>query len=84
MRVIGFRFEFWVELHCDVEGMVGDFYDFDEALVFGNGGNNESCFFEFLAVSWVELVTMAVAFVDGLGAVVEFVRFGVAEEDGFT
>lgn len=62
-----------MELHGDEEGMIGDFDDLDEALGLGHRSDGEAGGFELLAVGGVEFPTVAVAFVDGVDAAVEFV-----------
>ena len=65
------------------EGMVGDFNDFDEALVFGNRRDDKSGGFNLFAVSGVEFVAVAVTFVNGVHAMVKLMGAGARQKGGF-
>src|SRR5215813_5481536 len=69
VRLMGFAVEFRVKLARDEERMFWQFDDFDEFAVRRIAAEGETRFLEFFAVSVVEFVTVAVAFVHDEGTV---------------
>ena len=64
MRFCRSRFKLWVELDCDVVGVVGDLDDLNQALVWGCSGDDKAARLKRLTVEWIELVPVAVALPD--------------------
>ena len=69
MRLVRLAHEFRMELARNVKGMIFQFDDFHELAVGRRAAENEAGLLKFLAVVVVELVAMAMAFVDDEGAV---------------
>ena len=61
---IGFAQKFRVELAGDVEGMILQFDDFDQATVRGCSAEHKAGFLELVAIDVVEFVAVTVAFID--------------------
>ena len=66
-----FALEFGVELNRNEERMVGDFHDFAKSPIRRCSDKTQAGFFKLIAIVLIELVTVAVAFVD-CGSTVEF------------
>lgn len=69
MRREGFAFQFGVELDADEPGMVLPFDDFGQAAVGAHAGKGQSAGLELVAVLDVDLIAVAVAFLDGGGPI---------------
>src|ERR1051326_6240983 len=69
MGLVGFAAELGMELGGDEERVVGQFDDLDEFAVGGGAAEDEIGLFELVAVGVVELVAVAVPFIDDEGAV---------------
>lgn len=69
MRLVRFAVEFRVKLAGDKEGMIGQFNDFDQSTVRSKAAEDELGLLEAIAVSIIELVTVAMAFFDNERAV---------------
>ena len=79
VRLMRFAVEFGMELAGDEEGMFREFDNLDELAVGRVAAESKTGFFKFLAVSVVEFVTMAMAFVDDESAI-ETGGFGAHDE----
>ncbi len=79
MWSIGATLKFWMELGGHKPGMVGQFYDLDQAIVSGTAAHYHTMCFHALAVFIVELVAMAMALEDNSFAI-SLVGFGARGE----
>ena len=64
-----FAVEFGMKLAGDKEGMLGQFDDLNQLAVRSKAAESKAGFLELVAIRVVELVAMAVAFVDDKGAI---------------
>ena len=69
MRFVGFAVEFGMKLAGDKEWVLWQFDDLDEFAVRCVAAESEVGFFEFLAISVIEFVAVAMAFVDNKCAI---------------
>ena len=66
VRVVRLGLELGMELRADEERMIRQFDDFDEAFLGRDRGNHQPGFLQAVLIVGVELVAVAVAFVDAV------------------
>lgn len=64
MRLIRAGLEFRVELHADAEVVLRHFHGLDDPAVRRGAADDHACFCECLSVIVIELIAVAVAFID--------------------